>query len=440
MRDVILSDTHFRRLVEMASQAPRLRGTRKSASKKWTATGKRTVSKKRSRSKKSRSKSKKTMKRRKVSTAEVPKRAGGKKVTASEARQLHGYINAFSQYGEGRILDGAATHSMHHPSRTRLNVDVPYDLAQPKVVHVLVIPGLSTGVFYGMADPLTAPTSVVTMNWSTPTTIKGVFSENGQYSYIENQAPAITKEPQGSFSITTEGDIARWRVVSQGLRMQYLNPESSNDGWFEACRLYENVEPSNFELTYQENVEQEMNYPWNVDLNNTYKPTKDLWQKIYLKNLAEEKSYLCGSLRDLKTYQFNCLPVSDELTFKDVYPKLSFDDEEVTLTKSTSDPTKIEGTVKFKEGSMLGVHFLNQLIDKNRDIVYIRLYPSKNGASSFLFDAAQQKEIVYTTESQLHKFMRPTQTNDAAHSASTQAMQMDLSSGQDQGEDRAALG
>lgn len=98
------------------------------------------------------------------------------------------------------------------------------------LLHILVIPGMRNAVTYTIAPEGVPPFDTTHLFFSRKFGYDITLSNNGTYTQeFTNATPIDVNLPSGNFTMEHSGGIARWRTVSHRLRMQYLNPEQSND-------------------------------------------------------------------------------------------------------------------------------------------------------------------------------------------------------------------
>lgn len=198
-----------------------------------------------------------------------------------------------------------------------------------------------------------------------------------------------------AYEITNYSGFAQWRVVSQGLRMELVNTDDENDGWFEAFRFNWRAAAKDLLLTPLDGGTTAN--PIGCAPNpNTLHP--------YISTLApvEQPGYATGLLKDLKKYDFKLHPQStthDPVTIK----------ERTGYTAGTE--LNISGTL----GSALGLDegnntanvLMDSLVDKNMDWICIKLHCRDSatlGGSKFMLNAIQNIEFAVAPESDMATF------------------------------------
>jgi len=201
------------------------------------------------------------------------------------SKSLAVYFNPWSTSTTNpKIPDGKSYHS----SGIRLQAvkEVTQDAGATQIA-MLLFPGLSNGF----------------LATGTVKSFADGFCESAQYSN------------HGGLGATNQQDIAteiaRWRLVSQGMKVTLTNNSDENDGWWEAIRV--NVNTTEF-LSNPTNAEgwqmrDDGAGSFHVGAQNLFLPS------VSLDNLVEHPTYVSGKLRDIHRHNFQLMPQGQDHDF-----------------------------------------------------------------------------------------------------------------------------
>lgn len=168
-------------------------------------------------------------------------------------------------------------------------------------------------------------------------------------------------------TVIYEDDYANWRVVSAGLKLALLNPAEQDDGWYEACRITERLEASDYILGTKDGVKNDAS-------NGTITPAL-LLERLKTRELVNERSYTTGLLRSLATKKFELHPQTDDHDMK----QQTNTQELVNLDVSIDDTIDLVKTLS--DGRLNNINLINRTIDKSFDMVYVRCHGRTNAGS-----------------------------------------------------------
>lgn len=240
-------------------------------------------------------------------------------------------------------------------------------------------------------------------------------SENPQYVGCPGQSVTIKLEQFGTgtvwppvdatdYTVFNDSGFAQWRIVSQGLRLELLNTDEENDGWFEAFRFNWRAQCEDLCLT---------------PLNGSTGPSKQLGcavnpteLKPYLETISavEQPGYQTGLLRDLKKFEFMLHPQStthDPVVLKDTYSITNNISEALASGAFYSPYTE---TLNLKGGDPIAQQIMDGLVDMNMDWLCIKLHcrvnnnTSANNGSKFICNVMQNVEFAAAPGSDLATF------------------------------------
>lgn len=126
--------------------------------------------------------------------------------------------------------------------------------------------------------------------------------------------------PDGMYK--TQGDAySKWRVVSQGMKISLVNSEDTNDGWWEAVRVHVSKKqfpsgPAGIRVTPDGIA------PDNLATNGGETPVAQVFPFMLGESMADNPTYVSGSLKSIHKETFTLAPASNEHTFLDQDPSL----------------------------------------------------------------------------------------------------------------------
>lgn len=309
--------------------------------------------------------------------------------TAHHAVRMQPFSGATSQ---PKIPDGLFTSSL---SRRLQNVT--------EIVNDSGTMG-NTEMWIIMAPTLGVPICV--MNSADGKSKRGTSSFDPQFIGFPNQSVQLynflpgTNTPvwpavaSTAYEITNYSGFAQWRIVSQGLRMELVNTDDENDGWFEAFRFNWRVAPKDLMLTPIDGT--------TTDTTIGCAPNPN-YLHPYITTLApvEQPGYATGLLKDLKKYEFKLHPQStthDPVVIKERYGYTA--GTELNLSGSLGNALVLD------EGNNTANVMADGLVDNNMDWICIKLHcrNATLGGSKFMLNAIQNLEFAVAPESDLATF------------------------------------
>jgi hypothetical protein len=285
-------------------------------------------------------------------------------------QQLEVFHNPFSNAtSQPKIPDGKCVRSLGL-SHQSVGEVVNREGDNFTVMHMLFYPGMDSGLVVGSCAD-----RIGSRNYK----VFG-FKDAGGPDWSEWANPATN----GNQQTLPDLKYAQWRVVSSGLQLSLLNAAEEDDGWWEAVRLTEPIQPRGYKMTTEENRTSRGTYgtiaPANY-INGSGITGVDLTQR----ELANEPSYCTGLLRDLKNYQFELhgrLDHHDFRQLRDIY------------TVPEVDTTNVDVVINH-EAEFIGaasnevVDVITSFIDHGYDMIYIRLHCRKNDAAETASNGSQ---------------------------------------------------
>ena len=324
------------------------------------------------------------MRRRNVGAPDVRRLTGGTAIPKTVAENVKGILDPHAPV-RPKIMDTAVSESQTHPNRmvTTYNIGANQDaifVLQPDISHPLI----------ALNDPTNGAQLTVT---------GGLFTNFADFHWDVTNMPAGV----GRGYITKQGDIDRWRLVSQGVKMQLLNTTDTNDGVFRCFRITSTCPVKDMGLIERA-----------ASTNEAYlRPTGNYLKFIYdqiASSAPERLSYHAGALKDIGSVRFQNQPLDDDHPFK-----LLRNDYEIRESDQYS-PTGVKQWYVGADGVLGWSQLADATHDKTYDSVVI-LVTAGNSGSTLLIDCAQNLEVVYEQESQLARYHTPAVTHTTAQIA-----------------------
>jgi len=217
-----------------------------------------------------------------------------------------------------------------------------------------------------------------------------------------------------------ENAIAKWRMVSAGLKLSLINNADENDGWWEAARVQTTNTPNDWGFysattPYNPDVAGDLEvYDAATGLGTYYvgpvvdktgegNPTESVFG-IECTQLIEHPSYKTGKLRDIHKYSFNLQPNGKEHGF------IKMRDEFPITVNAPDTVTKYSGTLAENASVGNNQDFVDKNVDTNYDVVIIRIHGRTSGAkTALLLHSVCNLEMVYENGTNLSRFHTPGQ-------------------------------
>lgn len=338
---------------------------------------------------------------------------------------LQAYLDPFTNNHGAKIPDGSCMASM--PLRHRQVFQVTCGLqggaegvtgpqSKNGDVHILLFPGLHGGCYYTVNTPTAEQENYVFHQ------VDSDFS--GTLTGANGNSDEVALGVGNNVVLRMDGGIARWRLVSQALRLKLLNTDEQNDGWWESTRVQYKFNAEDWKIQVPAGSEsQGADTPGGgsvLNVNNgAFFPDDTLIDRIESRNWAESPNYAVGTLKDIGRKQFNLMPYNKTNTFQQVRQYYAAENQLYTDDLADIDT----GTsIKCQVGTPLMKEMYDDCMDTNHDMILIRIHPGA-GASTIdgatystklLAELATNHEVVYDIDSTLNKFMTPSQTDKKA--------------------------
>lgn len=308
--------------------------------------------------------------------------------------------NPFAAGAAPKVPDGSTNISVGQKFQAIRQVECPGGSEQLTLV---VFPGLASCVVYhkGGAEAWLLPNN----------------DEHGVYQCPEAGEPDQNFIQPSILQYYTNR-IAKWRLVSAGVRFSLINNSDENDGWWECARIQTSTTPGDWGLYSHGD-------PTNVDvgglvedlnvLSNPIRGTYYIGPHIYQKagredcfgvdpvKLIEHPSYKTGKLRDIHKYTFNLHTNGKNHDWTRMRDEWSI----MTEVRGEGDAGG-SGTFAAKASTGSNEDLIDKNLDNNYDALIIRIHGRSSGtATKILIHAVNNQEIVYENGTTLARFHSP---------------------------------
>lgn len=316
---------------------------------------------------------------------------------SSSYDQIALYTNPFSTATTNpKIPDGKATHS----SGIRLQSVKEFTNDDSGYMDFLIYPGLTGGLVAfnikrepGIGNPDTL------MNDK-----KQVMSYHEHSSYKIDEAKndeVIVGQVEGYHT-------AKWRLVSQGVKLTLINNSDESDGWWEAVRVNNSVNalPYCFNTTKQgtelvHNSPSELTVGEKLDLFPNPGKVRAA-EAAGAGTLVEYPTYQTGKLRDLHKFMFTLKPQGKDHDF-------------ITMLDNVSLPLDTGDQWSASQFDEMKKNLVRSTLDDSFDYIFIRVHGRTDGnlPTRIMAHVVSNQELIYDDESSLKRFHTETATSPA---------------------------
>lgn len=202
-----------------------------------------------------------------------------------------------------------------------------------------------------------------------------------------------TEAPNDQFFLSPNNQLAKWRLVSAGVRISLLNPDEQDDGWWESCTINLSDRTSDWLLSPTRGNRTTLNVPRWIVPYNAVGDNNNI-------NIQNERSYQTGLLREIKNKTFVLKPNVGEHTFIDVL-------NGKRMESTDSFQLGGNGVIGSGNGSPTVEALIEHCIDRSFSLTYVRLHgrgSDNTFPSRYLVDVKGSYELVYEHGSQLANF------------------------------------
>ncbi len=337
----------------------------------------------------------------------APRRAAKSQLSAHAKTYLNPFAGATRQ---PKIPDGKMLRSLGEQSKvvgemSACNADIRFPLGDPGDLHIFLFPGKTGGLLVVNDTASQTYSGTGGVPASQPASLLNPFYENGFRVQTSATAPGAGLP----ITFTNVGGAARWRLVSQGLRLACTNPAETDDGWFESCRIVSSIDTNDYALI-ADNKDQSVG-----SLNDLGLFPQSKLAEMIPKNIANEPSYETGLVRDLYQKTFHLSPVGDD---HEAFPIMDTrEHDRAWLEYESWSKADANGRwMAFYGGYEDGLSFINQEIDSSFDTIYIRVHGRKTGdPTKLLYENICNFEWHVNDEDNMAKYQTKGAANEKMH-------------------------
>ncbi|UNI72632.1 MAG: capsid protein [Avonheates virus SG_154] len=355
----------------------------------------------------------KAPRRRSVAKKATPKKkkstrrkASSKAVTQADL-ELAVYHSPFSRMTkQPKIPDGKLTESLGFTTQSirplSLNtISMPGYGIEKDIMHLLVYAGRSSGMMV-LGDNRSGHRS-----WEADgTDLVSTPVEAAAYpvSYTDSggvDADFILSTIDDPATLKVQDAYAFWRTVSVGLKLNLLNSAETNEGWFEACRIYTPFESDHYLVSGKDT------YDWGTRPDDMTIAPEGVLKGVVNDEIVNQRSYVTGLLRDIGDHTFKLNPIKDEHDVKSC-SKTQDITQWMTAWQRANTANQLGGDfIKIFGGWEDWKAFVAEHIDPSFDMIYIRVHgrDSTGGPASQLHaNLISNQEIVFDNDQRESRF------------------------------------
>lgn len=324
------------------------------------------------------------------------------RIPQATAKQALAYIHPFAGTGiQPKIHDDSSQLSIGVSNKYVTQFD-SNDIQRGESIDIILYPGLNGGLVTncyvdnnpkdGNGNPTRGPMSDLIFGNGYPLG----HNEHGQG--LTNAVVPVNDEPLQLWNNT---DITSWRQVSLGAKLQLLNTDETNDGWFECVRFKMNQDNRQMCITPSSASEPstEADDFWFVH------PKLGFMKRELDDYMVQEPSYVRGRLKDIHKFDFHLQHFDRDHPFQMLASRVALKDM-VYNDQRTGIIENVAATGSFSDGGHLN-ETLGNFNYRTMDCIYLKIHPGNSG-SQLLCDVVSNQECVYHPTSVLSNFQTPT--------------------------------
>ena len=326
-------------------------------------------------------------KQQKTTTKKAKKRQPVSGAQSHHAVRMRPFSNATSQ---PKIPDGSLTSSLSRRLQNVVQISNANGTLGSNIMHMIFAPTL--GVPIAIAN---------TVNGAT---YRGLSSVDPSFIGFPNQTvgfeasigpnfnPSWPLDVGQTLNLTNTSAFSKWRIVSQGLRMELNAVDDENDGWFEVCRFNWRNDNEDLVITSLDNSL--------TDNKVGFAPSPNV-PHLFDMAMVEQPGYKTGLLKDIKKYEFMLHPQKGDHDPVNLEHINSIKEGVDCVRDSNTKYTRLNNTSNSS-------NLKNQVVDHNMDWIYIRFHPrnatAPGGGSKLIVNAIQNLEIAFDPQSDFAAF------------------------------------
>lgn len=321
--------------------------------------------------------------------------------------ELAVYHSPFSRMTkQPKIPDGKLTESLGFTTQSirplAVNTNsVPGYGIEKDIMHLLVYAGRSSGMMV-LGDNRSGH-----VNWLADGTDLNTASSTAvgyPVSYTDSggvDGDTILSSIQDPALLQVRDAYAFWRTVSVGLKLNLLNSAETNEGWFEACRLYTPFESDHYIVSGKDT------YNWGTRSDDMTIAPDGVLKGVLNDEIVNQRSYVTGLLRDIGDHTFKLNPIKDDHDVKscsktqDIANWMTNWQRAARADAGGGDFMTVFGGWEDWKG------FVSEHVDPSFDMIYIRVHgrDSTGGPASQLHaNLISNQEIVFDNDQRESRF------------------------------------
>lgn len=309
------------------------------------------------------------------------------------AKSVHKIRNPFSKLTDvAKIPDDSVSHSL---ARTLQHVSQIRNAADVGTMHILLHPSMGIGCsVFGDVDAYGDRTV-------------SYLGFPDQQLHINAYEAALAGGGEG-VELKNGSEIAKWRIVSQGLRLSLNNVAEENDGWYETCRIIDDKDiKANWCIAPVDNKPSNITQYEQCGLGGT-DAIGGMVTVLDGLSLIEQPGYQTGLLKDLGKKEFKLNPVGNAMDFQEMYDSYQLTEGSQADFFHNTD----KGVIQLQSNNAKTKNVFDSMQDHNHDMVYIRVHPrantgGKNAGSAMIAHLVQNIEFCLGPTSQFVAFQTP---------------------------------
>lgn len=242
---------------------------------------------------------------------------------------------------------------------------------------------------------------------------RNIFHRNHDFGWRIVSVGTSDGQSDYAFEPIEPDKSSGWRIVSQACRLELLNNDHENDGWFEACRFKARISPDHVSVYLDHGGSGAILSDVNTTRRLLPGPDTGFWAQLDNISFNKQKGYISGKLTDIGKHEFTLMRDKGSTS---IIPRerLSVVEGRISDASSSTFGNPVTSTGKLRlTGSTHGSVVLNQLIDRNLDCVMIKVYGRSDltAPTRLMFDCIQNIEYTVDPSSDVAKY----QTANVAH-------------------------
>lgn len=350
------------------------------------------------------------------------------------------YYNPFSKAAVSpKIPDQKCLMSigLRHENTKEIKVGRPTDAfnyvhtSDPTSCVLVLYPGLGAGMkLMGVQEAYVKSIPQTGFESYTPQAcVLQSYKDHGDYS-MGHEIPTMMDAGRVNYQLNPASPIAKWRLVSQGLRLACTNSDEDNDGWWESIRVTTPIDPNMWGMgvTGAEFSGQTADGSRPGKYGYAISPyfADPQWDPTELDQMVQHPTYRTGRVKDLHKVKFVLKPHDTDHDFNRVHNSGKvYATTEVSYgmnfgESQTGDVTDYTAGLAMPRSGNTGtnevdasnlLHLLDSQIDSSFDTIMIRIHGRDVGTTNeprqptkIMAHLVSNQEVMYDSKSALAKF------------------------------------